>query len=280
MPREVRAVVAGAGAIVLVIALAIAVRGPVDADALAVQFDLDSNADLPPAVTASASAAAPSSAPTANAPSVSAASAAARASGAEPSGNARVLHADATPGVSAAELRAKLEKDLLVGNHRAAVADIDALVQKDPTAIEDRDLRATVVDLAMRIMVGGGSAADELFDMITQRMGTHGDDILYELVTTRGGSHAAKRAEDLLKSPAIVARGTPAMRVAWELRTSPCDKKAELIERAKVDGDARAFGQLVLLGNDCRRRGGPCCMHDDPRLKEAIASMKARLNLE
>ncbi|HVY46373.1 MAG TPA: hypothetical protein VHB21_10865, partial [Minicystis sp.] len=123
-----------------------------------------------------------------------------------------------------------------------------------------------------------GPEIDELFTVITDKMGTHGPDILYELVTTRGGSRAAERADALLKDPAIVARGTPAMRIAYELRAAPCEKKPPLFERAKTDGDTRALGQLVMIRDACYSRGAACCaVEKDPALKETMAALRAKL---
>jgi hypothetical protein len=129
----------------------------------------------------------------------------------------------------------------------------------------------------MRIMMGGGEQAARLFDIIQSRMGTTGIDILYELVTTRGTSLASKRAAELLREESVRARGTPALRIAYDLRTAGCNGKAALFERASADGDGRTLGQLQELNRDCRRSRGVCCMHNDPGLRAAIDGLKARL---
>jgi hypothetical protein len=100
-------------------------------------------------------------------------------------------------------------------------------------------------------------------------MGTAGPDLLYELLTTRGGSKAAKRADELLRDEAVRSRGSPAMRVAYDLRTAKtCDAKRALYERAGEEGDRRALGQLHVLSRECGS--------SDPKLKAAIEALKKR----
>jgi hypothetical protein len=269
VPRRIRWLCSGAAGIVLVVAIAVALRAPLDeAQALAASFD----------------------GPSANAPGDVATgriqddglipvplSAGGAATGATAAPSAKAAEPPQAPTGTTHELRDKLGHDLQTGNYRAAVADIDALMTTDPASADDRELRNLIVELAMRIMVGAGPEADELFDVIVRKMGTHGDDILYELVTTRGGSRAARRAEDLLKDPAVLARGSEAMRIAYELRTASCDDKPRLFDRATAEGDGRTLGPLQMMNSDCSRRSGTCCLKGDPKLKETIAAMRARL---
>jgi eukaryotic-like serine/threonine-protein kinase len=271
IPEPIRALLAGGAAILLVVVGAIAVRAPIEdvAEATAAASasaprDATTSPPVAPASAASSSALGISVGAPAPPPATSATSAAAPLGAALPRGSTR-------------ELRNKLQKDLETGKHAAAVADIDALIQTDPTAVEDRDLRNLIVDLAMRIMVGQGPECDQLFDVMSSRMGTRGIDLLYELVTTRGGSRAAKRAEEMLRLPEIYGRGSPAVKIAWDMRSAKCDGKAALFERAKADGDGRTLGQLYLMNQSCRGRGGQCCMHNDPKLKDAIAVIRARV---
>jgi hypothetical protein len=273
VPRRIRWLFSGAAAIVVVVALAVWLRSPLDeAQALAASFDEPAHpAEGAAAISTASDVAtgriaqeAPPASSIGSDPQIPSPSA--TGSAASPSGSAATR-----------ELRDKLTKDIETGNHRGAVTDIDALMTSDAKNADDRELRNLIVDLAMRIMVGAGPEAEQLFSVVSEKMGSHGDDILLELVTTRGGSRAARRAEELLMDPKIFSRGTPAMRVAFELRVAPCDQKPKLFERAKADGDARALGQLTMLNQECRRRSGSCCLHKDPKLKDAVASMRERL---
>jgi hypothetical protein len=185
--------------------------------------------------------------------------------------------AAATAPEGAREVRARLDKDYQMGRHAAFVADLDELLSLDPNAAQDRDVRNAVVEVLMRLMVGGGENPDRIFEMLQNRMGTTGIDVLYELITTRGGSRAAKRATELLRDESVRGKGSPALRIAYDLRMSPCNDKPALFERAKSDGDNRTLGMLQELNRRCGR--GRCCFPNDPTLRDAIDAMKARLNV-
>ncbi|AKT36515.1 hypothetical protein [Chondromyces crocatus] len=174
------------------------------------------------------------------------------------------------------EVRAKLQRDLETGKFPAFVADVEELLQLDPDAGADRKLRSAIIDVLMVITAGRGEHADRLFDLIENRMGTHGIDLLYQLVIAHGGSRASVRAAALLADPAIRARGTPAMRVAYDLRMASCAQKSQHFSRVREDGDTRSLQQLELLKNPCSRRN-TCCLHaKDPELLSAIDALRTR----
>jgi hypothetical protein len=176
------------------------------------------------------------------------------------------------------DLRADFETDVEVRRLKEAVADLALLLDQDPKAAQDRNVRRDVVELSQRIMQATGREPEELFALITQRMGPTGIDILFELFTEKGGSRAAKQAEDLLSNPNVRARGSPALRIAYDVRMArSCQEKIALFPRAKQDGDYRTLGQLQALNHACgRRSSGECCLHNDARLRDAIDSLKAR----
>jgi serine/threonine protein kinase len=178
---------------------------------------------------------------------------------------------------SARELRARIEKSMRTGNTSAFVNDVERLFEIDPTAANDRDLRSAVVEVLMRIMMGDGAEAERLFKLIESKMGTAGPDLLFELVTTRGGSRAAKRAEEMLRDEGLRSRGSPAFRIAYDLRFAKgCEERISLLDRARDDGDRRTLGQLQILSNqECRR--GECCLQSDPGFKAAMDGIKERL---
>jgi hypothetical protein len=124
-------------------------------------------------------------------------------------------------------------------------------------------------------MMGDGVDGERLLTVINTKMGAAGPDMLFELMTTKGGSRAAKRAEELLRDEAVRLRGSPALRIAYDLRVArSCEDKAALLDRAKDDGDRRTLGQLQLLNQDCRR--GECCLSNDPKLRAAMDGIKER----
>jgi hypothetical protein len=164
------------------------------------------------------------------------------------------------------------------GRYTTGTDALAHLLEMDSKAGEDGEVRGDVVELSMRVMLQPGSDADRVFDMITTKMGTTGIDILYELVTTRGGSRAAARAEEVLKDAAVRARGTPALRIAYDLRvTRGCDEKKALFGRAQNDGDRRTWGQLQQLNRRCGRRSPGCCYENDPDLRAALDALEARM---
>lgn len=177
-----------------------------------------------------------------------------------------------------AELRKRFIKSLRIGQLTTAVTSLERLLSVEPAAAEDRELRDAIVDLTQRITLVEGPAPDRLFELIAHKMGTTGGDLLYELLTTKGGSRAAKRADALLRDAALRDRGTPAMRIAYDLREAKrCDDKIALFPRAASDGDNRTLGQLQLLSRSCRR-AEDCCLQNDPRLRVAMEAIKTRLH--
>jgi hypothetical protein len=170
-----------------------------------------------------------------------------------------------------------LRHELEFGRYGTATEALARLLEADPKAAEDREVRGDIVELSMRVMLLAGGEPDRVFEMISGKMGTAGIDILYELLTTRGGSRAAARAEDLLQDEKVRGRGTPALRIAYDLRqTHDCDQKKALFPRAKADGDGRALGLLQLVNRRCGRRANICCLQNDPELREAMDTIKAR----
>lgn len=181
--------------------------------------------------------------------------------------------------VSAREVRARFHDNVQNRRFTESIAAMRRLLELDPKAAEDGDVRHDLIELAMRVMLVQGREPEEVFDIITVRIGPVGGDILYELLTTRGGSRAAKQAEDLLRDPTVRARGTAAMRIAYDLRVArSCEEKIALFHRAKAEGDSRTLGQLQMLNHSCGRRGGngDCCLHNDSRLREAMDAMNGR----
>ena len=87
---------------------------------------------------------------------------------------------------SVRELRADFASDVELRRLKEAVADLALLLDQDPKASQDRNLRRDVVELSQRIMQASGREPEELFALITQRMGTTGIDILFEALHGEG----------------------------------------------------------------------------------------------
>lgn len=263
MPAGVAAAILGALATTALVVGAVALRAP-----------MADEGDEATGATAAASAAAPPSAdgePAATTAPTSTAIGAATA--AAPSEDVAAGAGDPR----AREIWDKLLSHLRAGRYDSASTSLEELLELDPVAYRDRSVRAATVDLAVRLELTGGPAADRVFDIMATRFGPSGADVLYELVATRGGSRAAARAARVLADPTVRERGTPALRVAYDLRNAKrCDDKISLLDRAAKDGDGRSYGMLQELNRPCRRRGGECCLHNDDRLKAAMAAIRDR----
>jgi serine/threonine-protein kinase len=144
-----------------------------------------------------------------------------------------------------------------------------ALADGDPASFHDATLLAPTRDVASAAAVTGGPLADRVFEVLGQRTGSDGPDILYEIVRTRGGSKAAAIAQDLLGKSDVLARATPALRITVALRNAPCPEKAGLLDRAVAEGDARTLVVMETVGAACLGR--------NPALAASMTALKARL---
>jgi serine/threonine-protein kinase len=183
-------------------------------------------------------------------------------------------------GLDAAAARARLREVSKTRDWPRATKAIEALVALDPAALRDPNVVPGIVSVAVALEATGGADADTVFDLLTNRAGTDGLDILFEMVRTRGGTKGGKRAAEVLRQPEIVAREPAALRIAFELREAPCDKKPGLYERAVKEGDGRTVTELrVMRAAECdrrRRRDDPCCF-DHTALDRAISDLRERL---
>src|SRR5262249_13913509 len=83
----------------------------------------------------------------------------------------------------AREARAKFSKDMQMRRIKEAVASLLQLLEVDPNAPTDGDVRGDIVELAMRVTLLEGGEPEAVFDAISNKMGTVGIDILWELMT-------------------------------------------------------------------------------------------------
>jgi serine/threonine-protein kinase len=144
-----------------------------------------------------------------------------------------------------------------------------ALADHDPASFHDASLLGPARDVAAAAGVAGGPLADKVFEVLGQRTGSDGPDILYEIVRTRGGSKASTTAQEMLRNTEILARATPALRITVALRDAPCSDKAGLLDRAVSEGDARTLVVLQTIA--------AACLGKNPALGEATKALKVRL---
>ncbi|WP_438022814.1 protein kinase domain-containing protein [Sorangium sp. So ce233] len=183
---------------------------------------------------------------------------------------------DDTTGARA--MRAQLSRAVATRNWVNAARSMLALAEADPEMLLSRGLREEVLSTVAGIAFEEDNpAADQVYDLLTNKLGTGGLDVLLDVVRARGGTKAARRASEILARPAVMARATPALRVTYAFRKATCNGKRALFGRAAAEGDERTLFELqVLHGARCRRTD-PCCFRDDKAIAEAIQQLKARL---
>lgn len=172
------------------------------------------------------------------------------------------------------------DHSLKVNDLKGALGQLEKLLEIDPDSPKDDAVRADIVDLTMRIQLVAGPEPDKMFDLLVNRMGTTGIDIVYQIVTTKGGSKASAMGERFLASPDVRARGTDALRAAYDLRTAKsCEAKRAVFGEVAAHGDARSLGQLYLLNRKCGRRHraeAGCCLQGDAELAKTIETLEKR----
>lgn len=155
---------------------------------------------------------------------------------------------------------------------------IVALAELDPDQFKNARVRADAIAVAVGIAFARNEQADRVFSVLEKELGTDGLEMLYEIVRTKAGTVAYGRAVAVLGDPAVAARATPALRVAFELRRSTCDGKRQLFERAAAEGDARVLTELKALKYaPCASKSDPCCFRNDAALGAAIEQLAQRL---
>ena len=124
------------------------------------------------------------------------------------------------------------------------------LAQRAPASLGEPTVMPLVSDWVVAAAYPPGPEGDRLFKLLESDAGPAGLDVLFDLVQRKGGSLAAERAAAILKDPAVRARGSKAMQIAYELRSSACTND-ELFARAVSEGDGRALQALRMVRGRC-----------------------------
>lgn len=151
----------------------------------------------------------------------------------------------------------------------AVVAGVEKVLRMDPDAIDDPAVSKSLLAYTVRACINEGAACKGMMDLLSERAGTAGPDLLFELITTKGGTSAQKRADRLLADPSVMRGASEALRIAYELRkASGCGAVEKLYPEVEKKGDHRALRELKILQSrrQCRARG--CCLNgQDPAVK-------------
>ena len=188
----------------------------------------------------------------------------------------RQLEAKAETERAAAELlalaRGKAELE------RRAVRALSERLANDPKLVAD----AKLVKELQRFAANELTATEALASMAALP-GSIGADLIYEVWTGVADRTASTiLAEKLVYSPDVLAKASPALRVALDLRSEQgCQQNLEILKRASEHGDRRS---LHLLGRRLQKHGcGPAkrddcyeCLRKGDDLKTALQAVRAR----
>jgi serine/threonine-protein kinase len=182
-------------------------------------------------------------------------------------------------GFDAATWRRVLQEATAASDASRGAKALLALAQVEPAAFQDSRVIPAAAAVTVGIELGDRAVADSVYDFLSSdRIGSGGPDVLFHVTSFYGGSRGAKRAADLLRRPEVLARSTPALRVALDLRDAPCKEKPSLFERAARDGDDRTLSQLTKMQSpDCNPSSGICCMPFDPKIGPTITQIRSRI---
>ncbi len=184
-------------------------------------------------------------------------------------------------GIDATGWRERMRKAIPKKDWIQASKALLALAKIDPDMVTGSEMRSDVVTIVAGIGFDSNSAeSEQVFKLLGNDLGSGGLDILFQVLRTRGGSKAARRANDLLAQPAAMARATPALRVALDLRKAACPDKRNFFARAVEEGDVRALDELLIAQKaSCPSRKDPCCYREDAEMKDTIAKLRTKLGL-
>jgi hypothetical protein len=121
------------------------------------------------------------------------------------------------------------------------------------------------------------------FDIMTDEMGSVGADLLYDLMVS--DPKVAKTAEQLLSTPKVTAKFSPALAIAYDLRNAKtCAARVPLLERAAGLGDKRSVSILFPLSAGSKRGCGhwkrsPCpaaCAEEARAYVQAVTKILER----
>lgn len=186
-----------------------------------------------------------------------------------------------TGAFGALAIRDRLPAHVRLRKIGAFLDDLERLLALDPTAIDRFDVRKLIADAAVFGMTAGPDGklnpdGQRLFTFLTTKAGSVGPDILFELVTTRGGSRAATYAEEAMRDKALRDKGTPAFRIAYDLRAAAtCQDRLALLDRVKAEADRRVLATLFQMAR-CGHGPSDCCLATDPAYKEAVRVINAK----
>jgi eukaryotic-like serine/threonine-protein kinase len=182
------------------------------------------------------------------------------------------------PGPGAAEARRELLAARSIKSWVKGAEALTTLAQEEPRAFEEDEIREAAAAVAVGMATGGDDLAEPVFAVLTGDMGEPGLGVLWEIVRTKGGTRAQQRAIALMRNPEIAERTPPPLRIAFDLRMTPCDAKEPLFAEAAEIGDHRALQELQILAHaKCKSPHHGCCFRENAAIRDAIAALEKKI---
>ncbi|MDI3281908.1 serine/threonine protein kinase [Polyangium sp. 15x6] len=164
------------------------------------------------------------------------------------------------------EAKKKFKNAFRFQDWRGASRVVIDLGKAAPEAFKDREFSQLVQGLA--IQLSRENADTELLELFANDLGSDGLDMLYAFVEGQGKAPIAVAATKLLQDEKRLAKASPAMRIALDLRNAACVDKLALLDRAQKDGDFRARLVLETLGR--------ACFPQNPNVEKVIYDLRTR----
>ncbi len=186
-----------------------------------------------------------------------------------------VVTASAAPAAPAGpdkELRATS-----AGTPEAAASVLTSLLTNKPEAFVEKPVQEAAAAVVSRVADAGLADADAVFEKLSSGLGEAGLDVLYLVAISSDTSKSATRARTLLDKPDVVAKASPQMRVAYDLKRWACPKRAFLFGRVVKEGDQRALEILKSMQPPACEVASPCCMPDNANLSQTISQLELKL---
>jgi len=160
---------------------------------------------------------------------------------------------------------------------RGALREAGLWLAADENAASDPKLQEDVRNAALV-----HETQDDAFTLLESKMGTHGVDLVYDVAYGASGRQypqVAARARHSLDVETVRSRASPALMVLLDFRAAKtCDAKRALLDRARLNGDARMLSTLQpytgtkgcgFFGlSDCYP-----CLHKDSSLKDTLNAL-------
>jgi serine/threonine-protein kinase len=169
------------------------------------------------------------------------------------------------------------------GGELQALEVLEKLFVIAPNKVHDKELEKVV----MKTAVGSGYLATRALDLMAQKMGRRGADLLYDLFVTSANLRVAAR--ERLDQAKAKGHFSPALAVAYDLRTADgCDARNGMLDRAAKVGDERSIAILQMFGNRTKKGCGykkrmPCpppCSAQAAAFRKTASDIQKRMTAE